>query len=109
MSHKQEDFELILLEVKRLKQLIKIRDAENTLRELYEIEDETKTKLEKVVELEEKALNEVVKQLDILEEIEVEISLQKHDKIQSHIDTLIEMKPIIQFPIQGTQNRLKRL
>jgi len=105
LSHKQEDFKLVLLEVKRLKQLIKIRDAENTLRELYEIEDETKSKLEKVKVLEEKALNEVVNQLDILEEIDFEISLLKHDNIQNPIETLLEIKS---SPIQSIQNRLER-
>ncbi|WP_432664149.1 hypothetical protein R9X47_26915 [Wukongibacter baidiensis] len=105
MSHKQENIKLLLLEVKRLRQLIKIRDAENTLRELYEIEEETKTKLEKVKSLEEKALNEVVDQLDILEEIDIEISREKHGSIQSPIETLIEIKPV---PIQGIQNRIER-
>lgn len=108
MSYKQEDFKLILLEIKRLKQLIKIRDVENTLRELYEIEEETKTKLEKVKALEEKVLNEVIKQLDILEEIEIEIGLQKHDDIQSPLDTLIEIKPVFQSSIQRVQDRLER-
>lgn len=105
MLDKEENLHLILLEIKRLKQLKTIRNLENTMSELYDIEMELKAKLKKVEVIEEKALNEITKQFNILEEIDLNIESLRTNNIESPIETLIQVKSRFQLPFKNITKR----
>lgn len=104
---KEDNIKLILLEIKRIKQLKVIRTLENTMRELYTIEKGLKNKLNKVEVQEEKALKEIVNQLKILDEIDIDIRLLKPNGIKSPIETLAEIKSPFQIHSIKTTNRFE--
>lgn len=105
MPDKEQNLQLILLEIKRLKQLKTIRALENTMSELYNIEKELRGKLKKVEVFEEKALNEIVNQFNILEEIDINIDLLRNNDIESPIETLINVKSGLQLPFKNITKR----
>lgn len=105
MPDKEQNLQLILLEIKRLKQLKTIRALENTMSELYNIEKELRGKLKKVEVFEEKALNEIVNQFSILEEIDINIDLLRSNDIESPIETLINVKTELELPFKNITKR----
>ncbi len=98
---REENLKWSLLEIKRLKLLKKIKDIENTIGELYESKKQLKNKLQRVESLEKKALNEMIKQLNFLDEIENEINLLRANSFKSPIETLVEIKS--SFSLEGVK------
>lgn len=79
------------------------------MKELYEIEKELKNKLDKIEVLEDKALNEIVDQLNILDEIDTDINSLKGHSLKSPIETLAFIKSSFPFHSVNTVNRLEGL
>ncbi len=100
MFKEEESLVLLLLKMRRFKQLKTIRMLENTTRELCEIEEELKVKLHKVKKEEEKALNEIMRQVAILEKINTNINLFSIEDEQDNI-----MKQKSNFPLKNISKR----
>ena len=109
LLEREENLKLISLEIKRLRQLKVIKSIENTMNELYDIKKELKNKLDRIESLEEIALNEIVDQLNILDEIDTDIKSLKGYRLESPIETLAFIKSSFPLPSVKTVNRLEGL
>lgn len=108
MLNREGNLKLISLEIKRLKLLKKIKSLKNTMVELREIEEELKEKLNRVECLEEMTLEEILKQIHLLKEIDMDIGVLKINKIEAPIKKLMESKLNSLLPFQNITNRLNK-
>ncbi len=108
MLDREENLKLISLEIKRLKLLKKIKSLKNTMVELREIEEELKEKLNRVEFLEEMTLEEILRQIHLLKEIDMDIGVLKINKIEAPIKKLMESKLNSLLPFQNITNRLNK-
>lgn len=76
--------------------------------ELREIEEELKEKLNRVEFLEEMTLEEILKQIHLLKEIDMDIGVLKINKIEAPIKKLMESKLNSLLPFQNITNRLNK-
>ncbi|MCG8540631.1 MAG: hypothetical protein MJA82_11930 [Clostridia bacterium] len=108
MLDREENLKLISLEIKRLKLLKKIKSLKNTMVELREIEEELKEKLNRIEVLEEITLEEILRQIHLLKEIDMDIGVLKINKIEAPIKKLMESKLNSLLPFQNITNRLNK-
>ena len=76
--------------------------------ELREIEEELKEKLNRVEFLEEMTLEEILRQIHLLKEIDMDIGVLKINKIEAPIKKLMESKLNSLLPFQNITNRLNK-